>query len=264
MPSKWSITNGVKYTENSPEPSSFNYGGDKWDEVREVTLKDAWEMCGTPADIEGHTMIREIYPSIISLGENMAATQIQRTWKWYKYEQSSNTERNASRKNKKEQEEEDDTYDKKRIYTRKTIPQWDKMKERKAKRKFQEWSPVRKKIIKPLLFSGKVRVRVFSGNKVRDKWKKTERRDGTHSIQSHFGKVITNYFDKKLGFDDSFWEIDEKRSEHFEKFNSIFDNIVSTIEDGGNMRIVQGGSPFRLNSSHLLGIKSIWKAYKEK
>ena len=272
MTANWQIINGVKYPMNdgmhfqkniwrytsnekySPSPV-FTYGGKEWIECGELSFEEAKKYIEkTKSSGEHlHLLIQEICPHIITLGKKMAATQIQRTWRYYKYERGVEIERKLANIYKKVNEE---------VFDMKVVEQWKYMPKRKGKRSCQEWSVKRNKIIKPLMFNGNVQVKRFNGNRGDMRWMKTEKRDGTHTIRSYFSQIIVNYFDKKLPFNNEFWMIDNEVSDYYTKLGSMLKKAVKSISTEGKYQIINRGAGVILDTSHLRGIETIQREYE--
>jgi len=273
MPVKWQIINGVKYPINDGMTSQpfkkniwrdtpnehcslnpvFTYGGKEWTEYGELSFEEAKKYIGKTKPRGEHLLIQEICPQIITLGKKIAATQIQRTWRYYKYERGVEIERKLANIYKKVNEE---------VFDTKVVEQWKHMPKRKGKRSHQEWSATRGKIIKPLMFKGNVQVKRFNGNDGDMRWMKTEKRDGTHTIRSYFSQMIVNFFEKGLPFNNEFWMVDNEKSEYYPKLGSMLKKVVKSISKEGKYQIIHRGSPIVLDTSHLRGIKMIQREYE--
>ncbi len=270
MPANWQINNGVKYPMNdgmsfqkniwrdtsnekySPSPI-FTYGGKEWIECGELSFEEAKKYIEKTKPRVDHLLIQEICPHIITLGKKMAATQIQRTWRYYKYERGVEIERKLAEIYKKANEE---------VFDMDVVEQWKYMPKRRGKRSCQEWSVKRRKIIKPLMFNGNVQVKRFNGNGGDMRWMKTEKRDGTHTIRSYFSHIIVNYFEKNLPFNNEFWMIDNEVSDYYTKLGSILKKAVKSISTEGKYQIINRGAGVILDTSHLTGIESIQREYE--
>ena len=270
MPANWQIINGVKYPMNDgmhfqkniwrDTPNEkyslspvFTYGGKEWTECGELSFEEAKKYIEKTKPHVDHLLIQEICPHIITLGKKIAATQIQRTWRYYKYERGVEIERKLANIYKKINEE---------VFDTKVVEQWKHMPKRKGKRSCQEWSATRGKIIKPLMFNGNVQVKRFNGNRGDMRWMKTEKRDGTHTIRSYFSQIIVNYFEKNLVFNNEFWMIDNEVSDNYAKLGSMLKKAVKSISTEGKYQIIHRGSPIILYTSHLRGIKMIQREYE--
>ena len=204
--------------------------------------------------IQCRNLYWDSFPHLESLGKKVAAHRIWETWNMVKYEKENNLheERKIAQENKYQG----------------TIPfhgsqhatyEWSKMPERKNKRFYQEWSPTRKKIIKPVRFKTKVKVK----KGLRVGWKDTERRDGTHTVKTHFGELMSRFFDKNMPVDENFWLFDGKKSEYHEKFEEVFEKAISIIMNGGKFIFMQGGSPVKMGLIYLENLGYIYEKYKE-
>ncbi len=270
MPANWQINNGVKYPMNdgmsfqkniwrdtsnekySPSPI-FTYGGKEWIECGELSFEEAKKYIEKTKPRVDHLLIQEICPHIITLGKKMAATQIQRTWRYYKYERGVEIERKLAEIYKKANEE---------VFDMDVVEQWKYMPKRRGKRSCQEWSVKRNKIIKPLMFNGNVQVKRFNGNDGDMRWMKTEKRDGTHTIRSYFSQIIVNYFEKNLPFNNEFWMIDNEVSDYYTKLGSMLKKAVKSISTEGKYQIINRGAGVILDTSHLMGIEAIQREYE--
>lgn len=204
--------------------------------------------------IQCRNLYWESFPPLESLGKKVAAQRIWKTWKMVKYEKENNLheERKIAQENKYQSTNPS-------CGSMDVTAVWRKMPERKKKRFYQEWSPTRKKIIKPLLFKTKVKVK----KGLRIGWKDTERRDGTHTVKTHFGELMARFFDKKMRVDENFWLFDGKKSEFHEKFEGLFEKAITIIMNGGKFTFMQGGSPVKMGLIYLENIGHIYEKYKE-
>lgn len=204
--------------------------------------------------IQQRNLYWDSFPQLELIGKKVAARQIWETWKMIKYEKENNLheERKIAQENK---------YQGTTPFrgSRHATHEWSNMPERKKKRFYQEWSPTRNKIIKPLRFKTKVKVK----KGLRVGWKDTERRDGTHTVNTHFADLMTRSFDKKIPVNEQFWLFDGKKSEFHDKFEGLFEKATTIIKNGGKFTFMQGGSPIKMGSIHLTNLEYIYEKYKE-
>lgn len=206
------------------------------------------------AHIQCRNLYWDAFQTLEKVGKNLAAHRIWETWKMIKHEKENNVheERKVAQENK---------YQGSTLFygIQQATYEWSKMPEKKTKRFYQEWSPTRLKVIKPLRFKTKVKVR----KGLRVGWKDTERRDGTHTLKTHFGELMSRFFDKKMPVDENFWLFDGKKSEFHERFEEVFEKAITIIMNGGKFTFMQGGTPVKMGLIYLENLGYIYEKYKE-